>query len=155
MMQSFSEYRIISEGVDSTRYSIEVNYRTTIDEALESYAKITLGFVSAALKKFEYHIKHVYDQKPIRILVSSRNWDSGEYVCLVSWNPHQKCFIISKGFFNKDRKTVSIQSSDKCSEDSASELAKKVRNIMHDLKGKPDRHQEKLKPVPMKRGPKK
>jgi len=42
----------------------------------------------------------------------------------------------------------------KCSGDSASEITKQVYNMMHDLKGKPDRHAEKLKPVPLKRGPK-
>ncbi len=144
----------LDEAANSTRYSIEVNFRTTPDEALEAFAKIALGFVSAGIKQHDFHVKHVFTEKPLRILVSSRNWDDGEWVVLVSWNPTQKCFIVSKGFYNKDRKTVSVQKSEKCNGDSASEITKQVYNMMQDLKGKPDRHQEKLKPVPLKRGPK-
>ena len=144
----------ISETVSTTRYSIEVNYRTTPDEALEAFAKLALGYVSAGLKQHNFHVKHVYTEKPLRVLVSSRNWDDGEWVGLVSWNPEHKCFIISKGFYNKDRKTVSIQSSEKCKGDNAAEITKHVYNMMHGLKGKPDRHVEKFKPVPLKRGPK-
>lgn len=143
-----------NESVGATRYSVEVNYRTTPNEALEAFAKIALGFVSAGIKQHNYHVKHVYTEKPLRILISSRNWDDGEWVGVVSWNPEEKCFVVSKGFYNKDRKTVSIQKSEKCKGDSASELTKHVYNMMHDLKKKPDRHQEKLKPVPLKRGPK-
>jgi len=144
----------LDEATNSTRYSIEVNFRTTPEEALEAFAKIALGFVSAGIKQHDFHVKHVFTEKPLRILVSSRNWDDGEWVVLVSWNPNQKCFIVSKGFYNKDRKTVSIQKSEKCSGDSASEITKQVYSMLHDLKNKPDRHQEKLKPVPLKRGPK-
>jgi hypothetical protein len=61
---------------------------------------------------------------------------------------------VSKGFYNKDRNTISIQHSTKCSGNSASELTKELVNTMHHLKNQPDRHQEKLKPVPLKRGPK-
>lgn len=144
----------LQEAADSTRYSVEVNFRTTPDETLEAYSKIALGYVSAGLKQHNFHVKHVYTEKPVRILVSSRNWDDGEWVVVVSWNPEHKCFVVSKGFFNKDRHTVSVQSSEKCKGDNASEITKHVFNLMHDLKGKPDRHQEKLKPVPLKRGPK-
>ncbi len=144
----------LTESADSTRYSVEINYRTTADEALEAYAKISLGYVSAGIKQHNFHVKHVYTEKPVRILVSSRNWDDGEWVVVVSWNPEHKCFICSKGFYNKDRRTVSVQSSEKCEHDNAAEITKHIYNLMHDLKGKPDRHQEKLKPVPLKRGPK-
>jgi hypothetical protein len=142
------------EVTDSTRYSIEVNFRTMPDEVLDAFAKIALGYVSAGIKQHNFHVKHVYTEKPIRILVSSRNWDDGEWIVIVSWNPDHKCFIVSKGFYNKDRNTASIQSSEKCQGDSASEITKQVYNLMHELKGKPDRHIEKLKPVPLKRGPK-
>ena len=147
-------FPVLNESADSTRYSVEVNFRTTSDEALESYAKIALGYVSAGLKQHNFHVKHVYTEKPIRILVSSRNWDDGEFCGVISWNPEHKCFVVSKGFYNKDRKTVSIQSSEKCSGDNAAEITKQVYNLMHHMKGQPDRHQEKLKPVPLKRGPK-
>jgi len=144
------------ESAGSSRYSIEINYRTSVKQTLEAFAKICLGYVSAAMKHDGYHIKHVYEENPLRILISSRNWDDGEWVGIVSFNPNHDggSFIVSKGFYNRDRKSVSIQSTHKCSGDSAAEIAKEARNLMHDLKGKKDRHAEKLKPVPLKRGPK-
>lgn len=137
-----------------TRYSVEVNFRTKTDEVLQSAAKITLGYASAALKKQDFHVKQVFEEEPLRILVSARNWDDGMWTCLVSWNSKEKCYVISKGFYNKDRKTVSVQSSHKCEAENASEIVSQVRNMMHKLKDEPDRHVEKLKKVPMKRGPK-
>jgi hypothetical protein len=153
-LTTFDEWQMLGEGASHTRYSVEVNYRTTADEAMESFAKIALGYVSAALKNYNYQVKHVYTEKPVRILVSSRNWDDGEWVGVVSWNPTQKCFVVSKGFYNKDRRSVSIQSSEKCNGEDASEITKHLHNVMHSLKGKPDRWKPKLKPVPLKRGPK-
>jgi hypothetical protein len=144
----------LNESASSSRYSVEVNYRTKSDEAMESFAKIALGYVSATMKGHNYHVKHVFNEKPLRILISSRNWDDGEWVGIASWNPEHDCFVISKGFYNKDRKTVSIQDSKKCSGDSAASISKELVNYMHNLKKKPDRHQEKLKKVPLKRGPK-
>jgi hypothetical protein len=146
----------LNEASTAARYSVEVNFRTQIKETLESYAKICLGYVSAAMKQSGYHIKHVYDQKPIRILVSSRNWDDGEWVGIVYFHPEHDggCFIICKGFYNRDSKTVSMQSRTKCKGDSAAEITTELRNLMHSLKSQKDRHQEKLKGVPLKRGPK-
>jgi hypothetical protein len=144
----------LDESADSTRYSVEVNYRTRPDEVLEAFAKIALGYVSAGIKQHDFHVKHVYAEKPIRILVSSRNWDDGEWVVTVSWHDKDRCFVVSKGFYNKDRRTVSVQQSEKCKGENAAELAKQVYNMMHSLKDVPDRHQAKLKPVPLKRGPK-
>ncbi len=144
----------ISEAVETSRYSIEVNYRTKKDEALEGFAKIALGYVSAALKNYNYHTKHVFSEKPLRLLVSTRNWDDGEWVGCVTWNHDHDCFVISKGFYNKDKKSISIQKSEKCKGDNAAEVARELVNLMHQLKGEPDRHMEKLKPVPLKRGPK-
>jgi hypothetical protein len=137
-----------------TRYSVEVNFRTRTDEVLKNAAKITLGYVSASLKKSGTHVKQVFEEDPLRILVSSRNWDDGEWVCVVSWNPENKSYIISKGFYNKDRKSVSVQSSKNCDADNASEIVSQIRNTMHSLKDQPDRQVVKLKKVPMKRGPK-
>ena len=137
-----------------TRYSVEVNYRTKTDEVLAHAAKITLGYVSAALKKMDLHVKQIFEQEPFRIMVSTRNWDDGEWVSLVSWNPKERQYVVSKGFYNKDRKTVSVQESKKSDAENAAQIASEVRNIMHSLKDAPDRHIEKLKKVPLKRGPK-
>lgn len=144
------------ESSDNTRYSVEVNYRTKPDEVLESFAKIALGYISAGIKQHNFHVKHVFADKPLRILVSSRNWDDGEWSIVVSWNDEHRCFVISKGFYNKDRKTVSVQSSEKCKGENAADITKQVYNMLHDLKGKPDdtKRRLKLKPVPLKRGPK-
>lgn len=144
----------LNEYANATRYSVEVNYRTNSDEMLDGFAKISLGYISAALKQNKFHVRHVFDETPIRILISSRNWDDGEWVCVVSYNNKERCFIISKGFYNKDRKTVSIQDSKKCDGKSAADITKEVRNTMHVLKDKKDRHKEPLKGVPLKRGPK-
>jgi hypothetical protein len=137
-----------------TRYSVEVNFRTRVDEILKAAAKITLGYVSAALKKAEFHVKQVFEHEPYRIMVSARHWDDGEWTCMVSWNPEHKCYVISKGFFNKDRQTISVQGSERCNAENAAEIAAAVKNVMHNLKDTPDRHVQKLKKLPRKTGPK-
>lgn len=155
MQDWLSCYLPMLESTSSTasRYSVEVNFRSKTKEVLEAYAKIVLGYVSAAMKQNGYHVKHVFEHAPVRILVSSRNWDDGEWVGIALWNPEHSCFIISKGFYNKEKRTVSIQSTQKCG-DSAAEITTELRNMMHNLKGVKDRYIEKLKPVPLKRGPK-
>jgi hypothetical protein len=155
-MKTFHEHKDknLIESSETSRYSIEVNYRTTGDEALEGFAKICLGYISASMKNMGYRTKHVFTEKPFRLLISSRNWDDGEWTGCITWHHEHKCFVVSKGFYNKDRNTISIQHSTKCSGNSASELTKELVNTMHHLKNQPDRHQEKLKPVPLKRGPK-
>lgn len=147
---------LLEQTAASARYSVEVNYRSGRRDVLEAFAKILLGYVSAALKQNGFHVKQVFEQHPIRILVSMRNWDDGEYVGIVSFNLALDggSFVLSKGFLNRDRKSVSVQSSKKCDGDSAAAVTAELRNMMHALKGQPDRHLEKLKPVPMKRGPK-
>lgn len=145
---------IIEESATATRYSVEVNFRSKPDEVLHAFAKIALGYVSAGLKQHNYHIKHVYTDKPPRIIVASRNWDDGEWTVVVTWSETHKCFVISKGFYNKDRNTISVQASEKCTGENAFEITKQVYNMMHDLKNKPDRFREKLKPVKLKPGPK-
>jgi hypothetical protein len=137
-----------------TRYSVEVNYRTRTDEVLKNAAKIVLGYASAGLKKADFHVKQVFEEAPLRILVSSRHWDDGEWVGVVSWNPNENCYIVSNGFYNKDRKSVTIQQSKSCDAESAADLVREVQNLMYSLKDVPDRHVEKLKRVPHKRGPK-
>lgn len=155
-MKTFREHldSELLESVQTSRYSVEVNYRTTKEEALEGFAKIALGYVSAALKNHGFHTKHVFGEKPLRLLVSSRNWDDGEWVGCVTWNHEHSCFVVSKGFYNKERRTISIQHSTKCTGNSAAEIGKELHNIMHKLKDEPDRHKEKLRPVSLKRGPK-
>lgn len=144
----------INESVETSRYSIEVNYRTTPKETLEGFAKLCLGYVSAALKKQGYHTKHVYDEKPLRLMVSTRNWDDGEWTGVITWHPEHNCFVASKGYYNKSRRSVNIQQSQKCSGESAAEIVKDMHNLMNHLKNQPNKHIEKLKPVPLKRGPK-
>jgi len=155
-MKTVQEYRKenLIEAAELSRYSVEVNYRTNADEVLEGFAKICLGYISAALKNAGYHTKHVYTQKPLRLLVSSRNWDDGEWAGCVTWNPDHNCFVLSKGNYNRDRNTISISKSERCTGKSASEISKEVINTMHHLKDQPDKHREKLKPVALKRGPK-
>lgn len=140
----------------NSRYSVEVNYRTKTKEVLEGFARIALGYVSAGLKKRGHHVRQVFDDGPIRIMVSSRNWDDGEWVGMISYNGKDDggCFVMSNGFYNRDRKTISVQRSEKCKNDTPAEMVKDLINMMHKLKGEPDRHQEKLKPVKLKRGPK-
>lgn len=156
-LKTYQEFRNsqLVEAVEASRYSVEVNYRTKKDEMLEGFAKIVLGYVSAALKNAGYHTKHVFTEKPLRLLVSTRNWDDGTWCGLVSWHNQHQCFVISKGFYNRERKTISIHHNKKCEADNAAEIAKELNNMMHGLKDHPDRHEEKLKPVPLKRGPKK
>ena len=150
-MSSFRNW-LINEA--DTRYSVEVNFRTRTNEVVRNAAKITLGYASAGLKRKDFHVKQVFEESPLRILVSARNWDDGEWVGVVSWNEEHSCYIVSKGFYNKDRKSVSIQESKNCNAENAAEIVSEMINMMHDLKDKPDRHVEKLKAVPLKRGPK-
>jgi len=152
-MENFIDWLI--EESSGTRYSVEVNYRTGIEEALTNYARICLGYASAGLKKDDYHVKQVFDDSLPRIMVSARNWDDGTWTVVVSWNEHHKAFFITKGFFRKDTKTISAQgTAQKSNAQDAAAIVKEVENILHTLKDKPDRHIQKLKKVPLKRGPK-
>jgi hypothetical protein len=153
-IMKFSEWQLLKEN--NSRYSVGVDYNTNIKDILNGFAKISLGYVSAGMKKAGYHVKIVFEKEPFRVLVSSRNWDDGEWVGMVSFNPEVQggCFIVSKGFYNKDRKTISIQKSQKCNSDSSSEIVKELKSLMNELKNKKDNHQEKLSPVKLKTGPK-
>jgi hypothetical protein len=153
----FSEWVKMDEAASNSRYSVEVNYRTKAEEVLSGFAKIALGYVSASLKKNGYHVRQVFEESPIRILVSSRNWDDGEWVGMVSYRPEGSggYFLMSNGFYNKDRKTVSVQRTQRCSDDTPAGMAKELINMMYGLKSQKDRKTEKLNPVHLKRGPKK
>lgn len=150
----------LSEASTATRYSVEVNFRSEKKEVLEAFAKICLGYVSAAMKQNGYHVKQVYEESPIRIIISTRNWDDGEWVGMVHYHPDHDggCFVVSRGFYNKNRvpPTISVQSRKKCDGDSAAEITREMRNLMHQLRKEPDqtRQRQKLKAVPLKRGPK-
>lgn len=146
---------IITESIEHTRYSVEINYRTNKEDALSGFAKISLGYVSAALKREGYHVKLIFDEEPYRIIVSARNWDDGGWCGLISYNHKIDMFVLSKGFYNKSKKTVSVTSNEKISgEINASSMTKSLKNIMDDLKNKKDMHKEKLKGINLKRGPK-
>jgi hypothetical protein len=152
-MKSFNEWKL-EESVDASRYSISVNYRTNPEEVLDAYSKISLGYISAAMKNYGFHTKHVFTEQPYRLIVASRNWDDGEWVGLVSWDHKNKCFVISRGFYNKANKTASIIKTEKCAGTTASEVSKELYKLLQDFKEQPDRFKEKLKPVSLKRGPK-
>jgi len=147
----------LNEATTASRYSVDVNFRTDMSEAIEAYAKIALGYVSAALKQNDYHVKHVFDENPLRILVCTRNWDDGEWVGTLLFNPQVEggSFIIAKGFYNKDRRTASIQSWQKAKGKSPAQVTSEMREVMHELRKKKDRFRPKLKGIPLKRGRKK
>ena len=135
------------------RYSVEVNYRTTVTEVRESFAKLLLGYVSAALKERDYHVKKYFAEHPFRIIVSAKNWLDGEWVLVVSYYPQDDCFVVSRGFYNKDRDTVTVQSSERCVGHSAAEVFRSVYNMMHRIKDEPPHHVGGLKPIKGKTGP--
>lgn len=150
----FNDWFLLKEN--SSRYSVEVNYKSSMKDVLSGFAKISLAYISAGLKQSGYHVKRILEQEPFRVIVSSRNWDDGEWVGMVHFNPNVQggCFIISKGFYNKQNKTVRIQSSQKCNHENSSDIVKELRNMMDELKNKKNNHVEKLKAVKLKRGPK-
>jgi hypothetical protein len=146
--------KILTEGMQTSRYSIEVNYRTKIQEVVDAFAKMTLGYISAGMKNCGYHCKVVYNNKPFRVLVSTRNWDDGEWVGCVVFDHKTGEFWIAEGSYNKDRKTVTIHSRKKCPADSAAEVVRELRNVMEKLKREKPRGSNSLEPAELKRGPK-
>ena len=145
---------VLNEKVETSRYAVEVNFRTTIDEVDHGFAKIALGYVSAALKKMGYHVKLVFSEKPLRVIVSSRNWDDGEWVGMISYNNVLCSFVLSKGNFNKMKKTVSVVSSEKILGNiNSAVMAEKLKNEMEKIKDLPDKKNIDLR-IKLKRGPK-
>jgi hypothetical protein len=155
----FNEYfnkrvGLINEAVETSRYAVDVNYRTTIEEANFGFAKIALGYVSAALKRMNYHVKLVFSEQPLRIIVSSRNWDDNEWVGMISYNSSLGFFVLSKGYYNRNKKTVTVMTSSKIDgPSSASNMAEKLKKSMDELKSAPERKSTEVK-VNLKRGPK-
>jgi hypothetical protein len=76
-------------------------------------------------------------------------------VGIVSYNEEHHCFIFTPGVYSKMRGTASFSphASKKCVGTSASEITKEVLHQMHELKHKPLRDGERLKPIHRKRGP--
>lgn len=158
-MSLFEEWVAGKDGLpplteSTNRYSVEVNYRTSLDEVTDGFAKLVLGYVSAGMKNCGYHCKTVFTDKPFRVLVSTRNWDDGEWVGVVCYNPQHRCFVVAAGYYNKDRKTVSIQKSRKCDGKSAAEICRDLRNYLDKLKRESPRSSGTMEPAHLKRGPK-
>lgn len=145
--------RLLNES--GTRYSVEVNFRTQWGEAKDHFVKLVLGYIMAAMKQHNYHVKHVYTVKPYRILISTKNWDDGEWIGVVSFNDEHDCFVYAEGVYNKMRGTCSItkDSPVKCTGTSAAEISKEVFNKLDKLRTKHPRDGYKLKPAEKKRGP--
>lgn len=133
-MKNFKNWRVLNEYADTSRYSIEVNFKTTAEEILEAYAKISLGYVSSAIKKLGFHTKHIYTETPIRLMVSAGKWEEGENIVIISWDKGNKCFALSNGLYNKTKRTVSIKKVSKCSGKDAAEIYSEVFQKLQELK---------------------
>lgn len=148
------KHQLLDESVQSTRYAVHVDYRTTMDETKFGFAKIALGYVSAALKKLGFHVKLVFTEKPLRVIVSSRNWDDNEWVGMISYNSALGAFILSKGYYNRSKKSVTVMRSNTLDGPiNASNMAEKLKNAMDSLKDEPIRKSQEIH-VNLKRGPK-
>jgi hypothetical protein len=149
-----TKHQLLDESIQSTRYAVNVDYRTTMDEIKFGFAKIALGYVSAALKKLGFHIKLVFTEKPLRIIVSSRNWDDNEWVGMISYNSTLGAFILSKGYYNRSKKTVTVMRSTTIDGSvNASNMAEKLKSTMDSLEHEPIRKTPKIE-INLKRGPK-
>ncbi len=144
---------LLSEGA-GTRYSIEINYRTDFNEVRNHFVKLCLGYVMAALKKYDYHVKHVFTVEPNRILISTRSWDDGEWNGVLSYNTKTSKFIFSEGVYSKLRGTCSIMNSIELNGNSASSLVSEILGKMETLRKKPLHDGIQLNPAKLKRGPK-
>lgn len=146
----------LNESSQSNRYSVEVNYRTSLQETIDGFARLALGYVSAAMKKADYNVKTVLDQEPYRILISSRNFEDGEWLMVVSFNKQSECFVLSKGFYNKTKKTVAVQKSQACIGKSAADIYRELVNQMAEIKKHNHLHNwtPEIKGVNLKTGPK-
>jgi hypothetical protein len=145
---------ILNEKVEASRYAVEVDFTTTLDQASHGFAKIALGYVSSCLKKLGYHCRLVFTEKPLRVIVSSRNWDDGEWIGMITYNETLGMFILSKGFYNKLDKTVDIQSKKQIDKPySGQHMAEKLKSMMIDLKKEKPRMPQQVT-INLKRGPK-
>lgn len=145
---------LLNEKVEASRYAVEVDFMTTLDQASHGFAKIALGYVSSCLKKLGYHCRLVFTEKPLRVIVSSRNWDDGEWVGMITYNENLGMFILSKGYYNKLDKTVDIQSKKQLDKPySGQNMSEKLKSMMMDLKKEKAREPHQIS-INLKRGPK-
>lgn len=146
--------KYLLENSQYSRYSIEVNYRSSLEEVIDNYTKITLGYVSAALKNYDYHCKKVFTKRPFRILVATRNWDDGEWIAIVMFDHVNMNFIIGEGFYDKSEKVVRIRKRNKSNAKTAAELVSEVRKKLNEIKDNNPEKTINLKPTLKKPGPK-
>lgn len=125
---------LIQEDVKSSRYSIEINYRSKQQEVLGAFAKLLLGYISASLKKKDFHIKHVFTEEPYRILVSHRGWEDGEWISGIAYNSNLNTFILAKGFYNTEKRAIIVQEKKKAQGTSASEIAEELLDFLESTK---------------------
>lgn len=161
-MEHFSEWLFAGElgslerlVETSDRYSVEVNYRTSLREVLDGYAKLVLGYIMAGMKNNGYHVKHVYSERPYRIMIAASNWEDGMWVSAVLFNNQINKFVLANGYWNKDRRTMSVQDQKVLEGENAAEMVRKLCSHMCDLRKKDPRKINHLNPAPLKRGPKK
>lgn len=148
------KHTLIREAVETSRYAVDVNYKTTMDDVNFGFAKIALGYVSAALKRMGYHVKLVFTEKPLRVIVSSRNWDDGEWVGMICYNAQLGYFILSKGHYNRMKKSVNVVQSEKIDgKPSGSDLAVKLKEKMASVENLPPKKNLDIR-INLKRGPK-
>src|SRR4051812_29685865 len=83
---------------NSDRYSVEVNYRTSWKELIDGYAKLVLGYVMAGMKNNGHHVKHVYTERPYRVIIAAHNWEDGQWVTSVLFNNNVNKFILADGY---------------------------------------------------------
>jgi hypothetical protein len=154
LIETFLEYissNRLDETANVTRYSVEVNYNTDQKDFLKGYAKIVLGYVSAALKKQGFHCRIVFSEEPYRVIVTSRNWDDGEPVAMITYNQDHNFFVLSKGTYNKLKKTVTINSKEKIDGTISSyHMVNKIKKDVEEMKNQVLKKNDDLK----KRGPK-
>ena len=134
---------LLNEVANTTRYSVEVNYDSDQKNFLKGYAKIALGYVSAALKKHNYHCRLVFSEEPYRIIVSPRAWDDGEPVAMITYNQDHNFFILSKGRYNKLKKSVTIEDKKKIDGDitphnMTTKIKKDIDEMKHKILSKPN-----------------
>jgi hypothetical protein len=128
---------VLNESANSTRYSVEVNYNTDQKDFLKGYAKIALGYVSAALKKHNYHCRLVFSEEPYRIIVSARSWDDGEPVGMITYNADHNFFVFSKGHYNKLKKTVVLTDKSKIDgQVTPQKMTSKIKHSVDEMKHK-------------------
>lgn len=145
----------LTETSQHGRYSVEVNYRTSLEEVIENFAKITLGYVSSAMKRSGYHCKNILDKKPFRILIGSRAWDDGEWVAVLVFYSKKNQFYICEGTFNKGKKTVSVHKNHAIDLTRAADLTKEIKTVLDKLENLEPIRLPDLKPLPRSAGRKK